>query len=68
MDFFGSNALAMKMNIQPDNKTAFTGDYVGFGAILGSVIIGLAQHGSPARPLLPSRRLARGAAALARCE
>jgi len=51
MDFFGSNALAMKMNIQPDNKTAFTGDYVGFGAILGLVTIWLAQHVSPANQL-----------------
>ena len=51
MDFFGNNALAMKMNIQPDNKTAFTGDYVGFCAILGLVIIWLAQHVSPANQL-----------------
>jgi hypothetical protein len=67
-DFSANDAVAMETNIQPDNRTAFTGDYVGFGAILGLVIIGLAQHGSLARRLLPSRRLARGAAALARCE
>jgi hypothetical protein len=67
-DFSGNDAVAMEMNIQPDNRTAFTGDYVGFGAILGLVIIGLAQHVSPARQLLPSRRLVREVAALARCE
>ena len=64
----GVDAVAMEMSIQPDNRTDFTGDYVGFGAILGLVIIRLAQHGSPARQLLSCRRLTRGAAALARCE
>jgi hypothetical protein len=32
-DFSDNNAVAMEMNIQPDNKTTFTGDCVGFDAI-----------------------------------
>jgi hypothetical protein len=50
-DVSGNNAVAMEMNIQPDEKAAFTGDYVGFGAILGLVIIRLAQHVSAAKQL-----------------
>jgi hypothetical protein len=50
-DVSGNNAVAIEMNIQPGNKTAFTGDYVGFGAILGLVIIRLAQHVSSAKQL-----------------
>jgi hypothetical protein len=43
-DFSGKNAVAMKMNIRPDEKTAFTGDYVGFGATLRLVIMWLAKR------------------------
>ena len=41
----------LKIKSSPRNKTAFTGEHVGCGAILGLAIIWLVQQVSPAKQL-----------------